>query len=359
MNNIIELTKKLISIPSWVDGQTNEIKVSNFIFEFLQNNCDLILEKETVIDNRFNILVGFNQSVKTLVIGHMDTVGVSDSWLTNPLTPTIKDGKLFGRGATDMKSGLAAMMLVANQKKLPRGTAFLFYIDEEYDFAGIKKFITDYGSKISPSAIVSLDGSDLNIANGCRGLIEISASIKGISCHASTPENGINAIEVATRSVEKLKVFLAQFEDQELGKTSLNLASIKSWGNASNVVPDNCQFTLDIRPSTPVINAQLVVNRLNQFVTELNGTIADIDVKFDFGSWLTPQTKLAKLGHNFKNIDTSGYIDVQMLWQIFNKPNCLTIGAGVQATAHTSNEYIQIDKLKKLEPVLFDIIQKI
>jgi len=360
MIKILELTKQLVSIPSWVDNETtNEIKIGNFIFDFLKKNTRLLVEKEMVVDGRFNILVGFNQNIKTLVMGHMDTVGIDNNWKTDPINPLIKDGKLFGRGTTDMKSGLAAMMLIAANKKLPKNTAFLFYIDEEYNFPGIKKFTADFASKIKPKSIVSLDGSDLEIGNGCRGLIEISAIVKGVSCHAAIPENGVNAIEVATKSIDKLKVFLSSFIDPELETTSVNLASIEGRGSSTNVVPDNCQFTLDIRPASSKIDAQLIINQLKKYIEELKGELSSYKVKFDFGSWLTPRAKLSKLGIDFKDIGTSGYIDTQMLWQLFDQPNCLTIGAGTQKTAHTGNEYIEINKLAKLEAILFDIIQKL
>lgn len=359
MTKILEFTKNLVSIPSWVDEQTNEIKIGEFIFDFLKNNTDLSVEKEMVVDGRFNILARNSQDIKTLIMGHIDTVGINNDWETNPLDPVIKDGKLFGRGTTDMKGGLAAMMLAATNKNLPKNIAFLFYIDEEYDFAGVKKFIADYGSKIKPKSIISLDGSELNIANGCRGLIEISASVKGKSCHAATPQNGVNAIEVTTKSINKLKEYLSQFVDPELGTTSVNLASIDGRGSSANVVPDNCCFTLDIRPSSSKINAQLIIDQLKKYIEGFKGELSDYKVKFDFGSWLTPKAKLAKLDLNFQNISASGYIDTQMLWQLFNKPDCLTIGAGAQKAAHTSNEYIAIEKLEKLPKILFDIIQKI
>lgn len=358
MTNILDLTKQLVAIPSWVDSQTNEIKVGEFIYKYLIKYTQLSVEKEMVINGRFNILASNSQDIRTLIMGHMDTVGINNDWKTNPIEPVIKNGKLFGRGTTDMKSGLAAMILLAAQKKLPKDIGFLFYIDEEYNFAGIKKFMVDYGSKIKPTSIISLDGSELNIANGCRGLIEISITIKGISCHAATPQNGINAIEVATKSVQKLKKYLSQFTDPELGSTSVNLASIIG-GSAANVVPDTCQFVLDIRPSLGKINAQFIIKKLEKITDKLGGKLINPIINFDFGSWFTPKSKLQKLGLNFKNISASGYIDTQLLWQLFDKPTCLTIGAGSQNTAHTNNEYVEIEKLERLPKILFDIIQKI
>jgi len=119
-----------------------------------------------------------------------------------------------------MKSGLAAMILAATDKNIPKNIGFLFYIDEEYDFAGIKKFISDYGKKLKPKSIISLDGSELEIANGCRGLIEISATVKGISCHAATPEMALMP--------SRLPLNQSKIEEFFLNLSILNLALLLS-----------------------------------------------------------------------------------------------------------------------------------
>ncbi len=359
MQNILDLTKKLVSIPSWVDSKTNEIPVADFIFDYLQNNSKLKFVKQPVIDGRYNILASNSEDIDTLVCGHTDTVGVDkNSWNTNPTTPTEIDGKLYGRGTTDMKSGLAAMMILACQKNLPKNIGFLFYIDEEYTFLGMNKFIADYGDKIKPKTIVCLDGSDLEIANGCRGLIEVQLEIIGTSCHAGTPENGVSAIEASYKIYQKLKEFLSTFVDPELGSTTINLGLI-SGGSAPNLVAGSCQITLDIRPSVSSINGQLVTQKLIEFAQSESVKIDNLKINFDYGSWLTPKKDLEKFELPFKNIRKSGYFDTQLLWQKFDKPMSFTIGAGCQTTVHTSNEFIEIGKLNKLPQILQDIICKI
>lgn len=358
MIDILDLTKQLVSIPSWVDSQTNEIKVAEYIFDYLKNNSPLNVIKEAVIDGRFNILASNSRDIDCLLAGHMDTVGIDNTWDTNPTTPTIIEGKLYGRGTTDMKSGLAAMILLACQKELPPDTGFLFYIDEEFNFLGMNKFITDYGAIIKPKTIICLDGSELEIANGCRGLIEVQLEIIGKTAHAGTPENGISAIEAGFRIYQKLKEYLSTFEDPELGTTSINLGLI-SGGSAPNLVPGNCQLTLDIRPSISFINGQLISKKINEFAKNELVKVENLKINFDFGSWLTPKSKLEKFGLPFKNIRKSGYFDTQLLWEKFSQPVSFTIGAGTQNTAHSSNEYIEIAKLEQLPKILFDIIQKI
>lgn len=355
--NILNLTKELVSIPSWVDNETNEIKVSEYILNYLKSNSELKVITEMVVDGRFNIIASNSETIDTLVCGHMDTVGVNkNSWNTDPTMPTEIDGKLYGRGATDMKSGLSAMMILACQKELPENIGFLFYVDEEYTFLGMNKFIADYGDKIKPKTIVCLDGSELEISNGCRGLIEVELEVIGKSCHAGTPENGISAIEASYKIYQELKDFLSSFNDPELGTTSINLGLI-SGGSAPNLVAGNCQITIDIRPSVNEINGDLITKKLIEFAKNESVTIDNLKINFDYGSWLTPKKYLGRIGLPFKNIRKSGYFDIQLLWKAFDKPISFTIGAGTQATAHTSNEFVEIEKLNKLPQILSQIIK--
>lgn len=358
MEKILILTKKLVTIPSWVDSQTNEIIIGEFIFNYLKQNTSLKVQKEMVSAGRFNILAQNSQKIDTLIIGHTDTVGIDKNTAFDPLKPFIKRGRLYGRGTTDMKSGLAAMMLLAKSNNLPPNTGFLFYVDEEYSFLGMKKFINDFRGKIKPNKIISLDGSELEIGNGCRGLIEIEFEVKGRSCHAATPENGVSAIDAGFRIVEKLKTYLAGFTNPELGTTTLNLGLI-SGGSAPNLVAGSCRLTLDIRPGNSQLNASLVIKKLQEFASSESVLITDLRTNYDFTSWLTPKSKLAAVRLPFKNIRNSGYIDIQLLWKAFNKPLCLTIGAGVQSAAHTPDEYIEVDKIKRLPQILDDILKAV
>jgi len=357
MKKIIRLTQKLVSIPSWVDATNNENEINNFIYEYLIKNSNLKIEKQILKNGRFNILASNSSKIDRLIIGHTDTVPVAKDWTQDPFKPIIKDGYLYGRGSTDMKGGLASMMLVATNNNLPLNTAFLFYVDEEYSFLGLKKFIQKYQNKLSPKVIISLDGSELEIANGCRGLIEIEVEIKGISCHAATPQFGKNAINIGYQIYQGLINYLKNYSDPNLGESSINLGMIKG-GTAPNVVPGSCYLVFDIRPATTRLKASMVEKEIKRIANLNQGKISRLVTNFDFGNWITPKTDL-NFGLPFKDISQSGYIDIALLWEAFNKPICFTFGAGTQFMAHKADEYIDISKLNKLDKLLFDLIQKV
>lgn len=368
MNNLINLTSTLISIPSWVDDKTNESKVGEFIYDFLVKNSSLKIKKQFVTGNRFNIIAQNGNTVDNLVIGHIDTVQPSKSWTKNPIRPEIINDRLYGLGSCDMKSGVAVMLSTAINQKLKPNTMFLFYIDEEYDFVGIKKFIKKYKDKIKPKQIISLDGLNLSISNGCRGLIEISCTIKGKSGHASVPKNGINAISNSYFIINRLTQKLNQYSNKTLGKTSVNLACINGGqyqgtnnqglilGKQGNIIADICQFTLDIRPSSPKVNANKIINFIKNESVKQKVILSDYSIRFDFSSWLTSKNQIPLIVNQFNQIDKTGYIDIQLLWQTFDQVPCFTIGAGCITEAHKSDEFVSIKKLLKLQKIIYQLL---
>lgn len=367
-NQIISLTSKLISIPSWVDDKTNESQIGEFIYDFLIKNTSLQTRKEFVTKNRFNIIAQNSNIIDTLVIGHIDTVQPSKSWTKNPIKPEIIGDKLYGLGACDMKSGIAVMLSAATNKNLKPNTMFLFYIDEEYDFIGIKKFIKDYQNKINPKQIISLDGLNLSIGNGCRGLIEISATIKGKSGHASNPKCGINAITNSFIIINNLTNWLDKTSNPQLGSTSINLAFIKGGqyqgknkqelivGKQGNIIADICRFTLDIRPNTSKINAQKIIKFIKKEAKKQKVKLSDYSIRYDFGSWLTNKKQIPVITKKFNQIDKTGYIDIQLLWKTFKQVPCFTIGAGRITEAHKANEFVSIKKIQKLQKIINQLL---
>src|SRR3989338_5637488 len=362
--DVVGLTKKLISIPSWVDKKTNENAVGYFIFDYLKANSKLKVEKQILKGGRFNVIAKNNNLVSTLVVGHIDTVQPSVSWTKNPLKPSVGKGLLYGLGSSDMKSGVAVMLDLATNPKLKENIMFLFYADEEYDFLGMKGFVKKYLGKIKPKQIISFDGSDLAVTNGCRGLIEISITLKGKSGHAARPESGVNAITRSYLIINNLINWLGNYVSRELGPTTSNLAYIYGGqyqgekngflilGKQGNVIADICRFTLDIRPSRPELTAKKIINFINRETKRYNLTLMGSSVRHDLGSWSTPKELIDLNGLKlpFRSAGKTGYIDVQMLWQNFNRIPCYTIGAG-NAMAHKPDEYVEVKNIIKLSEI--------
>lgn len=351
-NNVIQILKSLISIPSWVNGKTNEREIGLWIYKYLTNNSSLKIIKQPIEDERFNIIAQKGRKVDTLVTGHIDTVQPNSGWTMCPTEPKIIDGKLYGLGSSDMKCGIAIMLYLTTLPNLKDNVSFLFYCDEEYDFLGMKKFISDYNDKIKPKLVLSLDGSGLQIENSCRGLIEMRVKVEGKAGHAANPKSGINAITESVKVITKLKTWLRSFESLELGRSTLNIAYINGGESEGNIIAEKCDYIVEIRVANEKLNAVLVKNFIVKNSNKLGLKIKEIKIRHDLGSWITPKEKVKDLvsaarKKKVKSAKKSGYFDIQMLWQVCGETPTFCLGAGEPNQAHKANEYVNVTNILK------------
>lgn len=378
--NTLELTKKLISIPSFVDQRTDERKIGEWIYSYLKQFKWLEVKKQPVVNGRFNVIAKDNYPPRLLICGHTDTVQPKQGWNFNQFKGIEKEDKIYGLGATDMKGNIAALLSALDSLKRTRGLMILFYIDEEYDFLGMKKFIKEYRTKIRPKLVASLDGGNLKIGNGCRGLIEIDLIAQGKTGHAARPENGENAILRSTKAIEKLTSILKKsFSDNDLGITTCNLAYLRGGlnlgkdknnnlliGKEGNNIADVAEFVLDVRATTKKLDANKLIQFVKKCLKQQKLKLLETKVRHNLGSWLTSKQALKNVEQlidkttpiKYAKINKIGYIDTQMLWKAFNKVPCFTFGAGENRLAHRPNEYVKIAKLEKCRKVVFDLINQ-
>lgn len=371
-----QLLLDLIRIPSWVDYSNNpptqnENQLVDFITSWLKKNTKINIERQKLPGGRFNIICKSGKP-NVVLLAHTDTVAPSANAPLDQLKGIIKDGKIYGRGATDMKSGLACLLLTIKNNPQAKNYWACFYADEEYFFLGMKNFAQKH-SHLRPKYIISADGSDLALGHGCRGLIELRLRLKGVTGHAAKG-NGLNAIDGTYLIYKNLKTFLKRYHHPIMGKTSTNLAYIlggaelkdgQSYqnnllvkvGQAGNVISDIAEFVLDIRPSSPELTAKTVMENLKDNSEKLGYKIDSITVNHDLGAWYTNPRDIEL----FKRIAESatakktrldgpgkiGYLDLQMIWTKTGRPISVMFGGGIGATAHRPDEYIPINSLKK------------
>ena len=355
--NTTEILKTLVSIPSWVDGKTNEIKVGNWIVDFLKENSKLKVTKQNIGNGRFNILAQNSNKIDVLVTGHMDTVQPNSGWTRNPIKPEVVGNKLYGLGTTDMKSGIAIMLYLTTLAKLKNNAGFLFYCDEEYDFLGMKSFIKYCKVRpcnIKPKLIISLDGEGLQIENSCRGLIELKIKAQGKAGHAANPKSGINAITESFKVINNLKKWLKTFRSKELGNSTLNIAYINGGGDQGNIIAEKCEYIVEIRVANENLDATKVKDFIIKESENLSLKIDEVKVRHDLGNWITKKEDLKEIikisdNKNVKSAKKSGYIDIQMLWQEFNKIPTFSFGAGEKGMSHRADEYVQISNINKAQ----------
>ena len=374
-NNLTALLSQLISIPSWVDKQTNEAQIGIFICNFLTQNRQLKINKQSLGNGRYNLFASNSNQVDNLIVGHMDTVQPNSGWTREPTKPQVIGDKLYGLGSSDMKGGLAVILKLATSPALIPNTGFLFYCDEEYNFQGMKTFVSD-APVVKPGLILSLDGKPF-LGSGCRGLIEISGAVYGLSGPSAKPYSGVNVIDQFVLSALNLKSRLSNFVDPLLGPTTTNLAYLQGgylvsnkskneFGKIGNIIPDYAQFLLEIRPSMSSVNAKFVTKLLTRICKINSLKIQELNVKFDYSPWIpdynSPLSKKlqdavasASSTTSTANLFFSGFIDTALLNQIFPDVPKFVFGAG-GANQHSAEEYVTVGNLKLTEQVYSNIL---
>ncbi|MBA3724561.1 MAG: M20/M25/M40 family metallo-hydrolase [Candidatus Levybacteria bacterium] len=380
--NIKELTKELVAIPSYVDGSVNEKAVADYIYAYLKRKTKLIVTKEVVEDDRYNVIAytpncltgDTTFTVDTLFINHIDTVEPKQGSLRDQFVGIEEEGRLYGLGSVDTKGNVAVLMKLAELVK-DQACMFLFYVDEEYHFKGIRTFIDDYSTKLKVEKIISADGENLQIRNASRGVFEVDIVYTGKTGHASNQANGINVIHAFNRICYGLEKSLEQKGADNLGKSTLNVAYVyaglnrgekdteKLLGRSGNNIPDYLEATLEFRMNTQV-EGKYLLSLLKKLAKKENVTLASITVKHAMDAWYSPKDTLlfiekALASNNvpiaYTNPGFSGYVDIGLLKEAFPSI-CCCIGAKGE-NRHGVNEYVEIASLITVLEVLKKVIQ--
>lgn len=373
--NIIELTKKLITIPSYVDEKNDESEIGEYLFGLLRTACPwLKLTKQKVENKRFNIIAQDASEPKLIFVNHLDTVEQKMGGKFDPFLATVKKGKLYGLGAVDRKGGIAALLSALKSFEMTKGLMLLFYVDEEYDFKGMKKFVE--ACQVKPMLVVGCE-SNFEIVNGCRGLIEFSIQITGSSGHSARPNSGKNAIEGLFKAIEALKLDLSKLEDKTFGGTTFNLAYLKGGlrkgmeGNNTtlskqgNNIPDYAEAVIEVRPSVEEVTADYVITVLGKEIANNDYKIDAIKIRHDLRGYKTEKKELTeiekaikKTGFNpkYRELKYRGYSDLAMINEQFNCP-CANFGPK-GANKHKANECVEIKYLNKCVKVYENLIRK-
>jgi acetylornithine deacetylase/succinyl-diaminopimelate desuccinylase-like protein len=363
----VEILKKLVSLPSFVDESNNEKKVANFIFKYLKQFDFLKVNRQKISKDRWNVFAKTRGSPKLFFAGHMDTVLPS----TKTLILKKKNGKIFGLGALDTKGGIATLLATIGEMKDIKNTSFLFYCDEEYSFKGMSRFLEKNLAKVGELGIV-IEPTNLKIGNAHRGLIEISFEIEGKRGHAARIEFGINAIKAMTRLLNALETFLEKFSHPVLGKSTLNIAfmhgGLKNGKNVTfqgNIIPDFACSTIEIRSASEHLNAKRIIEFLTKESKKNKTKIFNILIKHDLGSFFVPESRLKNVSQTVYSITKKkefvpsserGYGDGQLLYKKKKMPIAYLGPSG--KNAHGANEYVVVSSLILLKKIYRKIIEK-
>lgn len=373
--NAVELTQKLVRRQSY---SGNEKGVSEELTKFFKENGfdDVHVDK---YGNTIGHIKGSKPGPKIVFDGHMDTVPVTDEseWQYPPFESEIHDGKIYGRGTSDMKGALASMAVAASNFKEKTGgdfagEIFVAGIVHEECFEGVAA--REVSAYAKPDYVIIGEASNCNVKIGQRGRAEIKIEVLGKPAHSANPEKGINAVYKMCKVIEAIKTLKPTHHDR-LGDGILELVDIKSSPfPGASVVPEKCVATYDRRL---LVNEtkESVLAPINELLEKLMKEDSELKVKAYytkadekcftgeiiegerfFPGWIFDEDEdwvekvVAKLKDKGQTPEITQYNFCTNGSHYAGEAKIKTLGIGPsrENLAHTVNEYIEISELEKV-----------
>ncbi|MCD8248655.1 MAG: YgeY family selenium metabolism-linked hydrolase [Lachnospiraceae bacterium] len=372
---LVDFCRKMIQAKSYSGEE-------NLVVEEMKKFCDAEGFTDVHVDRYGNCIChikGKRPGTKVLFDGHMDTVPVPDpsAWKHDPFGAEIVDGKMYGRGTSDMKGALSAMLAAAAyyakdcDYDFP-GDIYVAGVVHEECFEGVAA--REISAYVKPDYVIIGEASQLNIKIGQRGRAEIQVETFGKPAHSASPQEGVNAVYKMCKVVEAIRG-LAPTNHPVLGDGILELVDIKSspYPGAS-VVPDYCRATYDRRllvgetKESVLAPLQELLDRLMEEDPELKAKVSfvewqekcytgeTIESERFFPGWLFDEKEdfVQDVYHEMKelglNPSITNYNFCTNGSHYAGEAGIRTMGIGPskEILAHTIDKYIEIEQLLKV-----------
>ena len=378
MSELAALLSELVSIPSPnPPGDSREI--AHFVAEWLRPTGATVKmyhpaekpEAESVV-----AILGDGSAPVIMLHAHTDTVPVAadeaEHWSTPPYEPTVKNGRLYGKGSIDDKAPLAAMMSAFRKlaaREEGRGTLVLVAAAEEETGGQLgTRWLADEGHLPFSDFIVVGEQTDNRIALAHKGVMRATVKTQGRSVHATNPDRGVNAITAMARVVLALEGYHQRLSEKRhplVGTPTCNVGTIQG-GSTANAVPDSCTVRLD-RRMIPREKPEEVERELKEVVASVDTGAAKVEIGgFLFSSWFDSRLS-TELGHQFfdtvkrfKDPGPVGYLPGSDAKHLMNlaRGDMVIFGPGSYEVAHAFDEHVELGALEACEAILSAFLAK-
>lgn len=380
------LAQDLVKIDS-SDPGAYEGEIEHFIKRLIEQQLAQLdssaldavqIEELEVLPGRRNLKVtvpGQSDEPRLIYICHMDTVTLGDGWDADiePLGAVVRDDKLYGRGACDMKGGLACAIAalvhtlerVAADGALPRrGFSLICSVDEE-DFMRGSEAAIDAGWVGSREWVLDTEPTDGQIQVAHKGRTWFEIEMAGVTAHASQPWKGADAVAAIAEVVCSLRRTFATLPlHEELGPSTITFGQIEG-GYRPYVVPDHAKVWVDMR-LTPPTDTAAATRMVEQAIVAAEAAVPGCHgsytvtgdrpaIERDPASPLLAALKCT--ADDVTGTDTTvgfftGYTDTAVIAGKTGNRNCMSYGPGSLALAHKPNEYVPHADIVRCQNVL-------
>ncbi len=372
---VVKLLKALVQIPSPNPGvgQGQEKNLSDYIYSILKE-WGLDVEQFDVFPGRpsvAGVLKGVDGNPILVLNGHLDHIPPGDlkDWSVDPYGAEIRDGRLYGRGSTDMKAGLTAMMIatkaIIDANIRLRGNMILtFGIGEETGERGTKhivvdkKYVGDWGIVTEPTEYQGR----LKVATAEKGQVIFTVTVKGKAIHSSRATEGVNAILKANKAINALEKYNQDLKRRLHPLLGVGLCTVTriqgGLEGGESMVPDSCIITVDRRmlPGETVENVRKELEHILEKIKEEDLVFKyeleraryffeAVEIPADSEIAKTVRRNLKKVtGYDSEPWGTPYSSDVRNLINDARIPS-ITFGPGDITRTHCVDEYVEIRKV--------------
>jgi acetylornithine deacetylase len=378
MTDITRLLRDLVRLPSvnpmgrtLQSADLFEERVSAYLEDFFRG-LGVPCERQMVAPQRSNVIAHFESpgAHRTIIFeAHQDTVP-TDNMTIDPFAGVVENGRLYGRGACDIKGGMASMLSAFARlvRSKPSGAANVMMactVDEEHTFLGVQELVK---RGVKADFAVVAEPTCLQIVNAHKGVCRWTLSTSGRSCHSSAPEQGINAIYRMGRLLTAVELYAAELRqsraDAVLGPPTLSVGRIEG-GTSVNTVPDLCRAEID-RRLIPGEQPEGAPQQLTAFLKESSR----IDFPFECSPLYIncPALGLEKSGQlvallgkcidavrgSHEVIAVPYGTDASTLAEA-SIPS-VVFGPGNIAQAHTRDEWVPLDEVEQAAEILYRLL---
>ena len=368
--NVVRFLRDLIAIKS-VSSREEEV-IGRIKREMVEARFD-----EIRIDPMGNILGRIGKGKRIIAFdAHVDTVDVGNpaNWTIDPFKGAMKDGVIYGRGACDMKGAMASIVHGGRLiKELGLEDDYTLYIVgsvQEEDCDGLCWQYIINEDKLRPELVVITEPTNLGVYRGHRGRMEIEVRTKGISCHGSAPERGVNAVYKMAPIIQDIEQLNDRLRGEPfLGKGTVTIAEVRSTSPSLCAVADSSTIHLDRRlaasdtleSAVKEIEALPSVRRTDAEVVVLDYSVPSwrgltYPTKKYYPTWLLPENHpaLASAVESYSSLfsqkpavsrwvfSTNGVAVMGM-----HGIPCVGFGPGNEIYAHMATEQIPVEHLVK------------
>ncbi|MGC4018195.1 MAG: M20 family metallopeptidase [Muricomes sp.] len=375
----VELAARLVRIESTNPG-SYESKIGEFICRYLEK-AGVEPDTSRAAAGRYNVRAVLEGKIKhpaLVFICHMDTVVEGDGWNVDPFGGLMEDGRLWGRGACDMKAGLACALSVFAETaslvskgdiELSHSLVFIGTVDEEGDMQGVEQVIAD-GWVTEEDWAVDMEPTDGQIQMSHKGRTWFELEVKGITAHASMPEKGADAIAGMAAMLTYIRSKMAGTPvHPELGKSTVTFGQIQG-GYSPYVVPDSCMATLDMRLAPPMDTAK--AEEILKAAIEIGeGQVPGVSGSYRITGdrpWVETHSDSVLLGQLRKAFEEAvgtpsvvstfpGYTDTAVIAGKLKNKECMSFGPGSLKQAHKPNEFVLTTEIERCQEVFRTLVR--